>query len=180
MGTPDLGPDRNYYLFVGYFITQYARVEWTLRGSLRHLARMSRTRFDDLIRNPRSGDLITMTKKLAIRRKQSAESKEAVADAFTHLQAIAKLRDRLVHYGGLPLDSQRTIILAKGAKAEKLSHDETTLQNLWNAALDLDLINNIFLYRIHPMGLSIPEAPWNAVRTAPWLYIPLPQAQNRR
>lgn len=167
-------PYRDYYLFAGYFVTQYARVEHTLRGGLRHLAGITEQQFKTLVGNPRSGDLVKKVKDLAAAsEKLSEEAKSATKDAFDQLEHISKLRDRIVHYGSVPLSDGRTAVLTKGDAPTSLNHDETTSGNLWNAARDLDLINLVFSVRIHAMAEDLPTLPWNAVRQEPWLYKPL-------
>ncbi|MEA3058242.1 MAG: hypothetical protein QOF34_1057, partial [Sphingomonadales bacterium] len=54
-------------------------------------------------------------------------------------------------------------------------HDQTQIENLWNAAKDLDLINLVLLVSLNPESAGIPEGekPWNAVRREPWQYKPL-------
>jgi hypothetical protein len=67
------------------------------------------------------------------------------------------------------------MVLKKGDFPTGLKHDQTELDNLWNAAKDLDLINLVLLFRLNPEAGGIPPGttPWNAVRNEPWKYKPL-------
>lgn len=174
METLSADPDRDYYMFAGYFVTQYARVEHTLRGAASHLAGITEQQFKTLVGNPRSGDLVKLVKALLSDAEDLPDAaRAAAADAFNQLAHVSKLRDRPVHYGGFGLSEGRTVVFAKGTTPTTIKSNETTSQNLWNAARDLDLINLVFLVRIHSMAAGLPEVPWNAVRTEPWLYKPL-------
>lgn len=184
MSENPIDPEREYFLFAGYFVNAYARVEHTLRMALCDLAGIDQEKFGILVGNPRSGDLINKVRKLCDIKITEDNAKEAVIDAFDQLSEITKLRDRVVHYGGFPISRDRTIMLAKGAAPTDLTHSETNLDNLWAAARDLDLIQSVFVYRIHPAGRTVPEEPINAVRREPWQYTPLvpmrsdPKSQN--
>src|SRR3546814_13097165 len=62
------------------------------------------------------------------------------------------------------------------------NHDQFSQQELWNAVIDLNLMNRIIMYRLGPPMPPQMEKDFalNAIRREPWRYKPPAQRQSRQ
>lgn len=171
-----------YHKFVGWFISQYANLEDCLRRLLLQHTGMSVEMFAITIGFPRTSDAINKLRKvIALNQSLDPDSQAALADAFGQLDLISKLRDRIVHYGGHPINTGEFLVRSKPSDKSRETGEPYDLfdkQELWSAASDLFTIQNVFNYRLGESELPNQEV--NGVRREPWRYTPPGQRQNPR
>lgn len=177
---PAADAHNEYHRFVGSFISEYARLEFVLRYVLERLSGMTPETYRVMIGFPRSGEVIKKVRQLAETRNLDEDAKASLDDAFSQLTQITAIRDRIVHYGGHPLTDGDVLVFMK--PRPEANHDQFTQQTLWNAVIDLNLINRIVLFRLGPREPAewINAQELNGVRREPWRYKPPESLQNRR
>lgn len=165
-----------YYTFVGVFVVNYAMLEDILRRAVRLLSGLETERFQILVAQPRSGDLIRKAKQLSAVGDLSETERAMVDCSFEHLVDLSALRDRVVHYYPATFVSGEVTILGREAGDDAPTHLTTTMANLWAAAEDLDELTYIFsrlLAREAPIYPKVGRRP-------SWRYKPSQPAQGRR
>lgn len=179
MVDPFLESINEYHKFLGHFVSQFSNLEFNLRYILQVRSGMTEEQFRVFVGFPRTSEVVSKTRKLAELANLDDDAKAAVADAFTQLDHIIKVRDRIVHYGGHPIATGEVIVWAKPSGHPR-SFDPFTQQELWDASTDLWLIQQIMTYRLDPtLPESMrPDVAVNAVRRSPWRYTPPEQRRN--
>lgn len=177
-------PLDDYFHFVGWFIKQFAELEFSLRSYLLAYSGMDQSRFDVLVGFPNVQETIKKLKELLKQASLSDDDDKAIKDAFDQLDTIIQLRNRIVHFGGNPIENGQFLIRTKRLKASKATgecYDLFEKKDLWNAALDLQLIQNILSYRLGTIRSLNEEFPdeglheamrQSCIRKKPWKYVP--------
>jgi hypothetical protein len=167
-----------YHKFVGLFVNEFAQLEYVLRMIIRLHSGLTQDLYDALVGFPRSGEARGLAKKLADLYDLPPEKRSAVNRAFDHLTEIVQLRDRLVHYGGHPInDANEVALFAKSPIGSLGPATFTTQDNLWAAVNDLHHIKLVIVDHLIP---GVPSIISDDALHAPWQYKPLPQLNTRQ
>lgn len=171
-----------YHKFVGMFITSYADLEYDLRNFLERLSGLGSDSFEVLMGFPRTSEaLAKLRKMISLSRDLNDEDRAAINDAFSQLDIVTKLRDRIVHYGGGPAGDNFIVRARPTDKSPetKASHDFFELQELRNAIWDLSVIKNVLSFRLRNRGWPTEKGlAVSGVKQVPWQYIPPGKRQN--
>ena len=92
-----------FFEFVGWFVTEFAKLEHLLRRCLRASTGLSADAFDKIMGYPRTDDATSKLRKL-IPPSLSNEAKADVTSALDQLGKLSQLRNWIVHYGGHSVD----------------------------------------------------------------------------
>lgn len=136
-----------YMAFLGSFVTNFSKLEWTMRQALKRLSGLDENAFRVLVGFPRTTELTEKLKKMAYNAKLLADEMDEVNRAFAQLTELVNLRDRAVHYGGHPIDTGEFIIRTKRTDISKVTnkaYDTFSLQDLNNAHFDCYIVEKIF------------------------------------
>lgn len=104
---------RSYDRFVTALLGQYAALEHALRRHLQNHVRLSDEIYDIVVGFPRTTELVAKLKEVIALTIEDEAVKAQAAAIFGQLTVITKLRDRVVHFGGHPLDNGKIMIRTK-------------------------------------------------------------------
>ena len=185
MSTPFSEAITQYERFVGSFTGQYANLEAVLRMTLKQHSGLDDELYDILIGFPRTGEIVTKLRKLFPRIVKDPSVRADAVRAFTHLDNVTKLRDRIVHYGGHPVEGDKLLIRTKPTERVEETGEAYILhtrQELWDAHRDLQKIISFVGFHIAGWRSRDPEHDTAFSRDAAldeaWLYKPPRLAQN--
>lgn len=179
----DADPLLKYHQFIGWFVTQFAALEFHFRRLLQIHSGLDPDTFEILIGVPRSGEATSKLQKLIQRLALDDLARTEINEAMRQLQSVTKLRDWIVHYGGHPIEGDRMLVRLRPTEtstATGKSYHIFTRQELWYAAIDAQLIQQRLLRHLDtslPTYL-MPPPEKDGANKQPWRYIP-PQLIQR-
>ena len=183
VGYKRLEGHEEFHVFVGAFVTEYAQLELIMRMLIGNLSGLDQARYDAIVGFPRNSDLRKLFRKLVGLALDGDDGKRVI-DALNWLDKLTKLRDRIVHYGGVPAgmgpNGEDDMIAAGVLISNKLLCTDPVRNycdygNLWHAVSDLWLIKHVFIAYLpgpkafNDFGLQI------VGDYGPWRYKPLPE-----